>query len=633
MAKKILLLDVSHFNDKLASRIKKIVDKENRYKLVSFSQPVAEKIKEILPFNAEIIWTQNILTQEDFAKIDETAYQIIRNWHQQKDWTHKLVYQGVNLGITVEHELALFLPQLLKKIKIVKNLLLKEKPEEIIIISESGLLSKIVQNSQKLLKYPLSVENIILKDPQIKRPYSQKETKIKLIRNFLLAKLINWLTWSRLVVCKKNLSGTKPVILLRSPKKLANILPSKDYQIVLMDERASRQGWSFMNQKRLPCYILGQRFIRPNCLSRKFFKKEIISLGKVLKNNYQFKKIFSFESVNFWPLVEDKFENIFKKVFPIQIDFIKAVDKLLQKTKPALVISSPGVTSVERVIFELAKKYNIPTLDVQHGLMGDKKGREIIYACYVAVWGKETKKKLIEWGNSPNSIFVTGNYNFDNFPDRFNFISRKALCRQLKIDPTQDIFIWATGVYFAHDLPYVSSTRTRDEGEIIFRALLKLLQKFTDKQLVVKVHPMEDENGYQNILADFPHLKNRVKIIKKVPLYSLLKESKLLLTRGSTVDLETMLFKKPIIAMNFIKNSDFFYKPSLSKQAILVVNKKEKLVGAVQDILSNRSLRKEMDKKQTDFIQNFAGPMDGCSGQRLSHVIKEIVQTNQNNHE
>jgi len=625
MSKGFLLLDVSHFNDELASQLKDFVKEGEACYVLSFSQPVAEKIKNVLPPNAEIIWTQDILTQENFAKIDEAAYQIIRNWHQQEDWTRKLVYQGVNLGITVEHELALFLPQLLKKIKIVKNLLTKEKPEKLIIISESELLSKIVQNSQELLKYPLSVKNVILKNSRTKNHYSSKETKIQLIKKNSLARLVGFITWLKRIANKEDWPETKPVVLLRNPKQLANLLPTKDYQIVLIDEKVSRQGWSFMKQKRLPYYILNRGFIWHNWLSKKFLKKEIISLGKVLRNNYQFKKIFSFEGVNFWPLVEDKFKNIFKKVFPIQIDFIEAVDKLLQKTKPALVISTPGVTSPERVIFELAKKYNIPTLDIQHGLIGDQRGREIIYACYIAVWGKGTKKKLTEWGNNPDSIFVTGNYNFEKIHKETNFINRKKLCKQLKLNSQQGIFIWATGAYFCDPLPYLSAILTKDEGEITFRVLLEILKEFPQKQLVVKLHPMENSEGYLSILNDFPYLKDRVRVVKKVCLYGLLKECELLFTYDSTVALEAMFFNKPIIVISLTKNIVPMVIPFSKYGSVIEIRQENELIPAIKTALDDKSFQKKMKEGQANFINDFAGPLDGKSKERILEAIQQII--------
>lgn len=298
---------------------------------------------------------------------------------------------------------------------------------------------------------------------------------------------------------------------------------------------------------------------------------------------------------------------------------------MLKKIKPSLIISTPGIAPSERIIFEIANILNIPTVDIQHGLMGDKRGREIVHSRYILVWGKATKEKLVEWGNDKQNIFITGNPSFDEIAKRKNFVNRERLCSMFDLDYNKGIFVLATGVYHADPLPFFSSMWTRDEGEIVFRVILKALEEFPQKQLVVKVHPMENEQGYINIMYEFPHLANHVHIVKKTNLYSLLKESELLLTVGSTVDVQAMFFNKPIIVINLTNNTVPLFIPSSRYGASVEIHKEDELVPSVKSILFNESVKQRMREGQDKFICDFVGKLDGRNCKRVSNTVRQII--------
>lgn len=614
MASSILLIDISKFDDRLIPLVKDFEHGPGGKIIISFSLPIIWKIKEIVSPSVEVTWSQEVLA-DDFEIIDEAAYSIIRGWHDGKGFSSNLIYNGVNLGATVEHSLSLVLPQLLKKIKLVKKILQQENPGQVTVISNNSLLADICENVKSGLSLSLNIQSIVWNEENCQENFFRPEIGKLPIIDFLGGQLMRMFGF----FFKKKSVERKEAILVRNPKQLSTLL-SKDYKIIFCAEKINRELTLGVLRKKVPCHIANALFARD--------KNKMKKLWGSLNNGHEFKKIFIFEEVDFWPLLKKDFKKIFITAFPFYIGYIKKADKIIQKTKPALMISTPGVTAPDRILFELADKYNIPSLDIQHGLLGDRRAREIIYASCMAVWGEATRRQLVNWGNNEDKIFVTGNYKFDNYKNTTGLIPREDLCSQLGIDPTKKFFVWATGVYFADNLPYVSAVRTPDEGRVIFTSILKVLEKFPEKQLVVKTHPMEKLEGYLDILENFPSLEKRVKVIKQVHLYSLLKESELLFTRGSTTDLEAMFFGKPIIAMNFSYDNDFFYKFDMVGCPVLIVKDRNRLYEMVQSVLTDNSLLANLHKSQEKFIQEFAGEMDGRSGERLTAAIKKIVQNN-----
>ena len=92
----------------------------------------------------------------------------------------------------------------------------------------------------------------------------------------------------------------------------------------------------------------------------------------------------------------------------------------IRSLNPRMVVVDEDATPQNRILVLAARELDIPTLIVQHGMFGVKSAFIPMVADHIAVWGEESRKKLIEWGVPDSKITVTGNPKYDKLCDYIN---------------------------------------------------------------------------------------------------------------------------------------------------------------------------------------------------------------------
>lgn len=231
----------------------------------------------------------------------------------------------------------------------------------------------------------------------------------------------------------------------------------------------------------------------------------------------------------------------------------------------------------------------------------------------IAVMSSPAKDAYIKMGVPPEKVFVTGQPGFDRIlRKKFN---KNQLMTELSIPKSKGVVVLATQ-------PLVGSIWTEEDRKKFIEIVCSAMSDFTDKQLVIKLHPAENIESYQEILADIGG--DKAIICRDVEIHDLLNACDLLMTVHSTVALEAMIFDKPVITINLTGKPDLF--PYAESGAAIGVYKGEDLVPAISDALYNEAIRKRLAEARKKFVYEYAYLQDGKASKGVADLIIQLIE-------
>lgn len=270
------------------------------------------------------------------------------------------------------------------------------------------------------------------------------------------------------------------------------------------------------------------------------FKKKILDIEK----HSDFIKSMSMKNINIYPFVR----HLFTRNLPLLVGFtyleIDAVKKFLIKNDPKLVFTTDGFGVSGKALNYVCNKNNKRSLTPQLGIIATefpvntsfwiKHDYDLRLIPDFLVWGKHFRE-LIEFKGYPqNSIKQVGFWKTNiekNEEKSDNYIFYIAGANRTKLE-------------------YVLSV---DEEIFTIRRIYEVLPKGI--KLLVKLHPNLDEKPYQIL----KNLENLIIIGNKSPIdiNELVNNSKIVVGKASTLIIQAMIMKKPIIVINFAGDVDF----------------------------------------------------------------------------
>lgn len=543
---------------------------------------------------------EDYLEPKDYEAIDGFAYRLTRNWYNGLTQ-----YRGIELGRIVEYDFQLYLIGRLKKLQVIQSIIENDNPSGLIIISDFaedyGGILRLIKNSYNVRVLPLFWKrNRILNFSDKKGFRGVVADLLTLILDTMLR--ISWIFLPNL--------NNKVLLDKRIYCNLADYLSMPNNFLPIPFEKGLRLRVNLLRDKMpyLPFYF-------PSYFSFRR-KREALKKIKFLQRNLS-KDICNFRGKSIWDIIEPKLEEYFAEVFRRISKNINLFEIILKRKKIKGIILNHDLWELQRLCVELGKKHGFPSLIVQHGVFGEK-GEEIIFADKIAVWGRMCVDIYKDFGNDEKKCIVTGNPKHDDlYVNPLPRYSRNEICKELKIDPKKEIILLLSESAQNHLL---SSYTNKDRGRIAISYLVKAMINLPGQQLVIKLHPFEDEDGAINDIVKYFNAKN-VTWIKDIDLYSLINASGLVVTRESSATLKAMILKKPIITLNFEKRPEIV--PFATYGASLGVYKPEDIFSAINNIFSDNSLREKLQERSSLFIDNYAHKIDGQSSERVFDFISE----------
>ncbi len=295
------------------------------------------------------------------------------------------------------------------------------------------------------------------------------------------------------------------------------------------------------------------------------------------------------------------------------IRFKLIVEAILEKEKPDLIIIQEDRTKFGQIVAIEAKKKNVSSLVIlQHISNYDSFWNLFLdipsLANITAVTTAKVKSLLISHGGDAEKIVAVGNPVYDAIlKNGFNFVPREDIYSRLKIDQNKDILLFASQPILQSDL--------------LHRALIKMMDDFPDKHLIIKLHPLE--SGARSIFKSKGSRFGNITLVRDIDMWSLVNYCELLITISSITAAEAMILKKPVIIFGL--NFDLGVIPFIEKKAVCFVDRYKDLTSEIKALLNDNVLKERLIENADQFIQESLGLHDGQVNKRIIDLINGLA--------
>lgn len=591
-------------------------------------QPLGKKIKEDVKFcDINDYYVPNL-----FENIDEEAMGIARRTSRYDDdgtFREMLTYEGhFDLFEFVKFEFVYeFLEDTLRKVKLLKRAIENEVPDEIILEGNRDAFEKIVSSVAE--SNGVSVRELLkggsLEDIQKKSKNSFKILTRNFLRQIRRSKR-RYFGKLRILIDKKMTgTGKKILFVLYSRNHVNTTLPiikelrasGKEVRIIGLNVGRDQKKFQTLKEEKQPFSNL-ERYITRDISSRvKKTRNDFLKKWELLKKDPHFKEQLSYDGISLWEVAKDKFEYFFRTHFADITMYIEVMKQICDDEKPDMIITSDtGLIPVGASAVRVGNLKGIPTLAVQQGFHPDISLLETISPeeepfppKRITAYGDFTKRVFEKRGCNPEKIVVTGDTRLDDLARAGEQYSREKVCNLLNIDQKKRIIVLATNPI------------GNEDNKALLECVFVAMKDIPNAQLVVKPHPSENENFHRRIAR---HMSiDNVIINKQINLQALLFACDALLCVHSTVALEAIRLKKPVISINLTNIVDRM--DYAGNGVALGVCKKEDIPKAIISVLEDEKVKEGLIENGSNYAFDHLYKNDGKATKRVVEVIEAMI--------
>lgn len=269
-----------------------------------------------------------------------------------------------------------------------------------------------------------------------------------------------------------------------------------------------------------------------------------------------------------------------------------------------LLFVSQSIKGVAALAADYFSRNSLPSIEMLHGVPGVA---EVGKTTKVAVFGQRDKSFLKSQGVDESKLVITGCPYYDKFFD---------------IEEQNKSFDFLLLI-----LDWIGFEQSASSQRVIFTEvmhMLKLLQHLKHEQLVVKLHPSqrEKELEYVQHLVDIAGIHTRVKVMKNADTIDLLKKAKIVFTHASSVGLEALLMKKPLIVLPRLLKSTVNYG---EYNGCFVPENRKELLYSTEEILRDVHGYLSNNKENIErTIKYFSRDVTGQSYKKVANLCREM---------
>jgi hypothetical protein len=568
-----------------------------------------------------------LLSDSDFSMIDNFTNNLTKNWFLNNDIQDKLKFESINLGSLIQPEFYQYLLDFVSQIVQVTKILENRTYDNVIaftkinyfiyeLCNKNTISCRLIQSNNSI---QLSLDNYKLKFNLFNIPLSIKISrknylKIKNIFEKIILKLKN----------EKNFDNTKKSILLfefniENYEDLLNSFSDLNKNILFLNTRRPTI-WNFktfkiMSDKKYSIINL-QNF-------QQFTSTKILIESEKLKNKLKklwnskslLNELFSFNSLTFWPDLENSFINICNERFLESISQILLFKEFLSRTNISTILLWAEPSPEEQELIGLAKSKKINIVYLQHAMAGMEdafkpQGNLVSHLAHdsqcdkLAVWGEPAKKYGLTY-NSTKNIFVTGSPRHDKFFNHNNFSQKKYV-------------LFAT----TKPNPLFSKTLTTDSISNFLSFITETCTIFSNlpqKNLILKPHPTP-VNTF-DVVKIAEKIDSNISITYDSNVLKLLQNCEFLITtNNSTIALEAMMLNKPVISLQ--TESLALTENVVKYNALLSVSNKEDIKKSVETLFYDKKFKEELLKNAKNYLDDFFSNQ-GTSSKFLTQLINQ----------
>lgn len=366
-----------------------------------------------------------------------------------------------------------------------------------------------------------------------------------------------------------------------------------------------------------------------------FFKK--LELGEKQKflekyeqiiSSKKFQDQFKYHDFLIWDSLEETFTKLkFGSYIPYWIDLTNSLDFLFSTSKPKAIFLIYETGPISLAFINSAKKFNIKTIGVQHGLItkyhkyyshDEFATSENPYGFPLPhkflLHGNITKKILLEKGFPAEKLETFGNPVFFNLNEIQKYLKNQLLFDKYELKKEKKIILLTTSHLQAGSF----NTKKFDFDVQTWKVLLENFSNDPNFQLVLKPHPREKSEEYKKILEIFS--PTDAKIIQG-NLLELLYISSLTVVINSSTIFDSFAMKKPVIQVkfgNYISMSWDDFIPKVVYQTEL-----KNLPDSIRKILTSKELQNELKANGIQFIKEYYNIPEITPDSHLKKIIED----------
>lgn len=647
------LILVNNINN--TKKLKKYLKTNRKYTVVALT---TEDQKKLERENIYCKTLSDYLTDKVLEEIRQNTRLWIKTWPKTKidgkSFIELVSYSDTSLWWFTEHMMYNSVETSIKNIELVKHIIDKEKANEILIFGNgpleeilhtfSGVEVKKIKEKRLNIKLELNLKNFAKKHPNIIWNLSRIYDLLKSI----VAKTIvhrshnsNHEFKRTILISTHNLNWRTvydPII--KQPRtydsffdSIIKKLKKADYKLVTtfpLGYSTTHPWTSFVSG--LKATIGRRKYGMPHKPFEYYLtigidkkaniqRRKLLKIWNELKNNEGFKNSMNYKDVNLWSLLRSNFLFFFSFIAGAAIKHIETASRMIDIEKPDLFLTGGGGDYVcELSLITQSKRNNIPTLEIQHGIIPYN---TITYrhpkgwiSYKMAVYGPYYKDLLTQANEfPPDSVVVTGQPRYDILAKADKIFSRERIFKKLNLTFDKKLLVWTTQT---HGLSLA-------ENEKNIYAVYNAVKSLKNVQLVIKLHPGEDQKA--PLYRKDKSFKTII-VREEINTYELLKACDLMITRHSTTAMEAVALNKPVIILNLSGEPD---PVGYVKEGVaLGVYREGDLKPAIEKLLKDDS---ELAKNRKKYIEKYLYKIDEKASERVVKLIEGMINERQKKNE
>lgn len=561
---------------------------------------------------------EKLLEDKDYKYMENYALSLSENWREYFfPGKNVIKFNGIDMGKISHLDIYTHLITAIRNLHVILNGIMKNKPAEIMLIGEKiedelGGITAFLRSTLKIKTSHIKIHN--------KKPYISLHKFVNGTKRFITNAITEILDKSNRAYLANNKRYKNAILVDYRLRGILDGIGKGESIINFVIEKGLRLRLNFI-KKRRPYFSFRETYSLAN---NKGMPGHSYRINDRARDN--FAKIGNPRYKNY--CIYGVLENIFRRFTNDKLylarNSVRKIYHFFRSVKPKIVILRDSVRTEECALTLTAKRLNIHTLIIQHGLETIKNIYSKQNADSIAFWGTSHAKWFKSFGTDISKSKITGNPFHDSiYRGSYGRIERyKIILRNINADPKKP-----TMVYLGNAIRYYPSNSVYVRPDLSLYSLritVNAFRKFKDAQLLVKLHPYYTRGKYFTLFKEIASQFSNVFILENTNIPDLFIGSKAVITElFSTAALDAVIMRKPVIFYNFLKTEQFV--PFEKRGVALGIRRPDELGITIEKMLYNKDKIFFREENVDNFIRDYAHKIDGQSSSRVKKFIRELM--------
>jgi len=304
-------------------------------------------------------------------------------------------------------------------------------------------------------------------------------------------------------------------------------------------------------------------------------------------------------------------------MFDIVSMLIGYIFEFIDMVKPRIIVVGNDLTLEGRIATRICKAIGINSACIMHGSIAGELWHGLHIVDNYFVYGQLAKDYLTSLGIQPQNLIVSG----APYIDRLSVAKKSVhpmIRKKLRLKNDDGFILLA--------LSQPGYCPSYEHFNSVVESVVKLSAHKPEINIIAKLHRGDNKKNYSKIKRQYPD--NRLYVVengrKGYPqnIYDWLAGSKLVITGASTVALEAMLMKVPVVTVDYM--NEYQKVDFIDMGATIQVKTETELFKAVQEVFYSPEKFNNVMEKASQYIESYFYKPDGKASKRIADHLAQI---------